>query len=248
MIIHTYEKGGRGRACADYLYEKSREIDLDEIIVLPIPTTRDNKYLKDSEIPLDDIVKMVRRGVFVIGYSLPKEFSERLIERGAYVFDAGLDENFLTMNAELTALCTLGILLTTSERVPSDLKFGIVGYGRIGKKLTEELLFLGADVRVYTSRDNMRLELCEFGVASSMSTKNASFSGIDILINTAPAVIFDASSIPDGLRVIDLASGNNFPFLESYERYPSIPAKMFPISSGRALAAAALSHLSRVKD
>ena len=76
MIIHTYEIGGRGRACADYLYEREGEIATEEVIILPIPTTRDKKYLKDSDIPLEDIVKMARTGVFVIGYMLP--FHQRL--------------------------------------------------------------------------------------------------------------------------------------------------------------------------
>jgi hypothetical protein len=55
-------------------------------------------------------------------------------------------------------------------------------------------------------------------------------------VNTAPAVIFDTSSgaVPDGLRIIDLASGDNFPGLASVEKYPSVPAKMFPLSAGRA--------------
>lgn len=243
MIIHTYEIGGRGRACADYLYEREGEIATEEVIILPIPTTRDKKYLKDSDIPLEDIVKMARTGVFVIGYMLPDEFTERLEERGAAVYDAGRDEGFLERNAFLTAMCTLGVLLTSSPVVPSDTRYGIVGYGRIGKILTRLLLFLGADVRVYTSRDNMRLELCEFGVASSMSTREASFHDIDVLINTAPAVLFDKCSIPKGLRVIDLASGNNFPFLDSYESYPSVPSRMFPTSSGRALGESAIAFL-----
>ena len=248
MIIHTYENGGRGAACAEYLREKDGEIPSDEIIILPIPTTRDKKYLKDSDIPLEDIVKIAREGVFVIGYSLPREFILQLEGRGALVFDAGCDEEFLLKNAELTAICTIGVLLTSSALAPGDMSFGIVGYGRIGKKLTRLLLFLGAKVRVYTSRDNMRLELCEFGVASSMSTREACFRDIDILINTAPAVLFDKCSIPSGLRVIDLASGNNFPFLDSYESYPSIPARMFPESSGRALGESALSFLKRQKN
>ena len=36
-----------------------------------------------------------------------------------------------------------------------------------------------------------------------------------------------------GLRIIDLASGDNFTGIEGVEKYPSIPAKMFPESAGR---------------
>ena len=237
MIIHTYEKGGRGEACAEYLRECEGELGISEALILPIPTTKDRRVLKDTDIPLSDIVRMAKQGSLIIGYGLPPEFSLELKEVGAIVYDAGEDEEFLLKNADLTAICTLGILLGSEERAPRDLTVGVVGYGRIGKKLTRLLLFLGANVRVYTSRDDMRLELCEFGVASSMSAACADLTGLDLLINTAPAVIFDTNegAFPEWLRVIDLASGENFPGLSDVERYPSIPARMFPYSSGRIL-------------
>ena len=96
------------------------------------------------------------------------------------------------------------------------------------------LLFLGADVAVYTTREKTRLELCECGIKAYAS--GAGVRGIDILINTAPAVIFSTES--EGIseaRIIDLASGNNFPGITGVEAYPSIPAKMFPKTAGRLL-------------
>ncbi len=237
MIIHTYEKGGRGEACARYLRLHEEELGVSEAVILPIPSTKDKRVLKDTDIPLSDIVRMAKKDSLIIGYGLPSQFSMELKETGAIVYDAGEDERFLMKNADLTAVCTLGILLGSEERAPEDLTVGIVGYGRIGKSLTRLLLFLGAGVRVFTSRDNMRLELCEFGVASSMSTASADLAGLDLLINTAPAVIFDTGEgiFPHGIRVIDLASGENFPGISGVERYPSIPAKMFPYSSGKIL-------------
>ena len=143
------------------------------------------------------------------------------------------DEDFLLENAELTALAALGIYLTSTKRSMRDTKVGIVGYGRIGKKLTNLFLYLGATLRVFTSREGTRLDLCEWGVATAKSTKDADLSGLDLLINTAPAAIFDKEIIPAGLRIIDLASGDNFPGISGVEKYPSVPAKMFPDSAGR---------------
>ena len=82
-----------------------------------------------------------------------------------------------------------------------------------------------------------------------MSATDADLSGLDLLINTAPAVIFDTRDgvFPGGLRVIDLASGENFPGLSDVERYPSIPARMFPYSSGRMLGRACERFLRRGK-
>jgi hypothetical protein len=140
------------------------------------------------------------------------------------------------------------VLLTTERRVPKDVSFGIVGYGRIGREITRLLLFLGASVRVFTTRKDVRLLLSEFGVSTSESVCGADLSGIDVLINTAPARIFDNGDDPylKKMRVIDLASGNNFPSLENAESYPSIPAKMYPESSGALLAESAISYVERL--
>ena len=55
---------------------------------------------------------------------------------------------------------------------------------------TNLLLYLGARVRVFTSRESTRIDLCGYGVASVASSSDADLSCLDILINTAPAPIF----------------------------------------------------------
>ena len=102
-------------------------------------------------------------------------------------------------------------------------------------------------MRVFTTRKDVRLLLSEFGVATAESASGADLSGIDVLINTAPALIFDTDSddFPKNMRVIDLASGNNFPMLDRAETYPSIPAKLYPESSGVLLADCALSFVRK---
>ncbi len=240
MIIHTYEVGGRGEACAEYLRAHSDGLSAQRALILPIPTTRDNIHLNGSDVLLSDILKSAERGMLVIGYGMPPDFSDALVSLNASVFDANDDELFLLKNAELTAMAALGILLTTESRAISDMSFGIVGYGRIGKKLARMLLFHGAQVRIYTSRDATRLELGGLGVDASASSKDAGLDGIDVLINTAPAVIFE-NGVPECIRVIDLASGDNFPG-RTVEKYPSVPAKMFPKSAGLALGSAAVRY------
>ena len=237
MIIHTYENSGRTEACAKYLETVGCICGIEEAVILPIPSTKDSRLLSGTDIPLSDVLKMAGPRRVIVGYGLPRELALLIKETGAKVYDASLDEEFLLGNADLTAIATLGIIIGSEKRAPKDLLVGIVGYGRIGKRLARLLLFLGAGVRIYTSNDSTRLELCEFGVASAMSTSEADLSGLDILINTAPAVIFntEGGTFPGGLRVIDLASGENFPGLMDVERYPSIPAKMFPYSAGRML-------------
>lgn len=232
MIIHSYENGKRAESCIEYLKGSDCLGDVTRIILLPIPTTRDNRTVLNTKIYINEVLDEIVEGTVICGYGLPENFYTEAEWRGGHVLDLSLDEEFLLHNADLTALCTLGILLGGGEYAPRDMRVGIVGYGRIGKRLTNLLLYLGASVRVFTSRANTRIDLSEYGVASAESSENADLSGLDILINTAPARIFPTRVIPDGLRIIDLASGDNFPEI-NVEKYPSVPAKMFPKSAGR---------------
>ena len=231
MIIHSYEKGERAEACIEYLKGVNGVGEDSRIMLLPIPSTRDKTTVLNTNIYINDALREVTAGDVVSAYGLPREFSDALRDRGVRLLQLDLDEDFLLDNAELTALCALGIFLSSARYSPRDAKVGIVGYGRIGKRLTNLFLYLGARVRVFTSREDTRINLCEYGVASVASSSDADLSGLDILINTAPAVIFCPEKIPKDLRVIDLASGDNFPGI-TVEKYPSVPAKMLPKSAG----------------
>lgn len=234
MIIHTYEKSIRAETLVEEITTYPEVNAFLDVVVLPIPSVREGKIVgidRDAE----SLLAPYGSGSLVIGYAIPESIKSALTQRGATVCDSACDEEFLLDNGALTAMCALGIILTSEVKAPSDLSVGIVGYGRIGRALCKYLLFLGADTHIFTSRDGVRLELCEYGIATAMSAKNADLSSLDILINTAPARIFDTEgeNFPKELRVIDLASGDNFPNLKTVENYPSIPAKMFPKSAGK---------------
>ena len=234
MIVQSYENSPRADACIKYLRASEIAARCERIILLPIPTTRDNKTILNTKLYINELIDVIGDGDLVSCYGAPTDLIKSASDRGAFAVDLEDDEEFLLENADLTALATLGIFLGSTKHSPGERVIGIVGYGRIGKRLTELFLYLGASVRVFTSRRDIRLDLCECGIATAESAYDADLSGLDVLINTAPAQIFNADSIPRSLRIIDLASGNNFPESVTVERYPSVPAKMFPMSAGRA--------------
>lgn len=232
MIIHSYEDTRRAATCAEYLNNSPPVQGNERIILLPIPTTRDNTHILNTNIYIYDVLNEICEGDVVCGYGLPSGFCAAVTEKGARVTDLSLEEEFLLENADLTALCSLLILAGESGRAYKDMKIGVVGYGRIGKRLLSLLLFLGSDVRLFTGRPCVRDELCELGVDATSDFGERSLSGLDALVNTAPSVIFDPAQMPPKLRVIDLASGDNFPGAPQVEKYPSVPSVMFPVSAG----------------
>ena len=237
MSIETYGTGARLRVAANLTVPFGIE---RRIILLPIPTTRDGKHVTSTDIELSEIFDGAEEGTYIFGYGIPTGLVSRAEELGARVHDLSLDEQYISEKAELTAIGCLGYILTSSAASPSELSFGIVGYGRIGERLVRLLLFSGAKVSVFTSRERIRNSLCEIGVGARDMTPPIDTSGIDILINTAPRDMRGDFShgLPLGLRVIELASGENFEGVSRVERLPGIPERYFSLSAGRTYAAA----------
>ena len=244
MKIKIFGKGERLSSCADVLQSDKSLSKYSEIIILPIPTSKDGEHLTGSDLALGEAFSSVGGDSFVLGYGIPKKYVEELEERGCVVCDALGDERFLLRNAELTALGVVGILLTTSKKSISELKVGIIGYGRIGKQLLRLLLFLGSGVKVFTRKNSTRVDLCSYGIEAEMSSEG-DYSGFDFLINTAPECILDGTEVSAALedgKIIDLASGENFPELAGITKLGGIPGLMYPVSAGRIYAETAIRY------
>lgn len=244
MTTIIYEKSGRSDACCDFLCKSNALAGFDKLFLLPVPSASGG-LLKGTDITVSEALLGAGEGSLVVGYGIPDDARAEVIARGGVVVDVCLDETFLLENAYLTSLGALGILLGSTASAPADLCIGVVGYGRIGKSLSQMLLFHGAKVTVFSSNENVRLELGSYGIETRRSDESSSLLGIDVLINTAPAVLFDRERLLEACpRVIDLASGNPFPDYPEAEKYPSLPAKAFPVSAGICFAKSVLRTLS----
>jgi len=105
--------------------------------------------------------------------------------------DYGAREDFLLRNAGLTAAGTLP-LLGTPEALPG-LRVLVAGYGRIGRSLAALLREKGSAVTVLARRAADR------AAAAASGCEALPFDGAagewDALVNTVPAVVFDAPAL-----------------------------------------------------
>lgn len=245
--IYTYGDDERLFYCKAILARRLN--GTGRVHILPIPTTRDGKTVNGTELPLAEFAEGVVSGDTVLAYGAPDELSRIIEARGGRVVDAASDEGYLEKGAELTAIGMLARILNRQRRAPDGLRFGIIGYGRIGRRLTELLTFLGAEVTVFTSRPELWEDLGRLGVKAvgtyelplireGVGGFSNPFEELDILINTAPAGILTEEDAPSlaGVWVIELASGDNIPDAVAHEIMPSIPAKEFPESAAAAYA------------
>ena len=242
MKIENYGVGERCAEAMRLLTEWADEVPTEaSVILLPIPTSRDGIHLAGSTLTLDEVIAGVGGGDVVVGYSIPDEKKEYITSRGGRVCDVSLDEDFLDENALISAVGTLEYILSVSRRAPMDMHVGIVGYGRIGRHLARILLFLGAKVRIYTSKNVTRVALGRIGVETREINYDSpvleDMGDLDVLVNTAPSPLgecFAGGKIPRGLCVIEVASGNNFVGVDGIVKLPSIPERSYPKSAGRA--------------
>ncbi len=228
-----------------------RVLPYKKIILLPIPTTRDGVNVNGTEITLESLIMGAGAGVAVCGYGLPQWFVVRLTESGARVYDALVDESFQQKNAELTAIGAIAEIITEKKRAPADVRFGIIGYGRIGSALLKYLCCLGARPIVFTRREAVCHTLGEWGIDSTTSMRLEDYMSVDVLINTAPTPITDAGGAlalnAGGVSIFDLASGENFGHSEYVVRLGGVPDKVFPESAGAAYADAICNALLTVE-
>ena len=244
MDILTFGAGERLRICSSTLASVySNGVSVPRVIVLPVPTTKDGKTVFGCDTALSEIVSFVEEGCLVAGYGIPEALADGVVALGGYIYDAELDEEFLQKNAYLTALGTVGYLLTKYPVCTSEMRVGIVGYGRIGEALARLLLFLGLSITVYSGRLKVIRALCELGICAEDYRGGADYSGLDILINTAPDRIITAGDMErfSGLGIIDLASGSYLSGIEGVIKLSGVPEKFYPVTAGRLYA----EHIAR---
>ena len=232
MKIKTYGVTQRLRVCCEILEKLDSRSTLH---LLAIPTTKDGVRVYGTDTELDAVADSVNERDVIVGYGLPGWFVEKLECKKCRILDAESDEEFLCANAELTAIGTVGYILNNGEASPKDISFGVVGYGRIGKRLLRYLLFLGAEVKVFTSSLATRIELSKSGIETRESGGVLDLTGVDILINTAPAQLIKDSDIPflpKGVRVIDLAAGRYLENIPGVIKLSGVPDK-YPESAGK---------------
>lgn len=238
MKIIKLGGGERVRIASELLFDELALCDKGfyELIILPIPTTRDKVTVTGTLVTIEDVIGLANSGTAVAGYGIPIYAKERIKQAGAMVYDAADDEDFLVENAKITAHGAICKILTETNRDAEELRIGIVGYGRIGSVLSELLLFIGAKVRIYTKSENKLSILAMSGADVRYYDGDFDISDLDILVNTAPQRLISEQNeiafLNRGGKIIELASGKNFS-TDKITVLSSIPDKMYPISAGR---------------
>ena len=156
------------------------------------------------------------------------------------------DEQLLQENAYLTAEAAVAAAMRRSKVSMAHARCAVVGYGRIGRSLTEILLNLGAEVTVLSRTEGKRSAARESG-AQAVELERAAkvLPGKQLIFTTPPAPVLDGTAldaVDAGAELIDLASPPYGFDLEAARelglhatREPGLPGRYCPLSAARVL-------------
>ena len=160
--------------------------------------------------------------------------------------DLWADEALQVENAWLTAEGALSAAMRTGDKCLRGAKCLVIGWGRIGRALTELLVALGAKVTVASRRESHRCRAIERGAEAVETERIESIlPGAQLVFNTAPAMVLDGKRLGSANRevmIVDLAS---LPYgvdlraawalgLRAW-REPGLPGRYCPESAAAAL-------------
>lgn len=191
----------------------------------------------------EEFLKMLSPGcrVFFCGPGVPKEVPERL-----HSIDLWKDEQLQVENAWLTAEGAICAAMNAGAASLKDCHCLVIGWGRIGKALTELLIGLHARVTVASRSERGYNAAAERGAECASTYRlGSALRGKQIVFSTPPervlgenelkfadpdAMIIDLSSAPFGVD-LDAARGLS---LRAW-REPKLPGRYCPFSAARAL-------------
>ena len=224
-----------------------------DAIILPWPLTTDGVRLncgKNTEnreiyIPrITEIIQHTDRSCVLFGGKVPISVKRFADEHNIRLVDYYEFEDFQIKNAVPTAEGAIGIAIKELDVTLAGAKAAIVGYGRIGRTLSQRLVSLGCIVTcIARSRKDLAWAECDGCSALHLTGFKSKPESFDIIFNTAPHIIFDEGILKKLSRetlIVDLASQNGGVDSTAAEKYGikvikalSLPGKTSPITAGK---------------
>lgn len=256
--VKVFGLGNLGAHCAqaELFTSIDKAIDGSDVILLPLPVTRDNvnlllaSYSKADTVPLVELVRLASRYNCraILGGMLPDGICSLCEKEGIFACDYYKSDDLQKKNALPSAEGSLMIAMEHTDITVKDMKALVCGYGRIGSLLASMLRSLGADVTVAARRDETLCEISMDGyravrIGGSAEELGMAVDSCDVVFNTVPSVILtsavigrvkskplyiEIASLPGG---IDLSAARDAGIRTVFA--PSLPGKYSPRSAGK---------------
>ncbi len=209
--LYGFDKLENFKECEKY----DKMMDSSDIIILPIPFSKDSKYVNmpfsNTYIPIKEIVYHLENKIIFVG-NIHQELKEELHRKNSQVIDFMQKEEFAVLNAIPTAEATIEIILKNTKKILQNSNCLIMGFGRIGKVLAHKLKGLSAKITCMTTSEEETAWAIVYGYETltikNMQNNCTKLKQYDIIINTIPKGIFkeELKEIRKETLLIDLSS------------------------------------------
>lgn len=238
-------------------FENEVKIGTGDIIILPVPLSKDGEvvYSSDSnlKIKIKDVFTRIDSSNFIFGGNISKAVEAYLTEKNISFFDYLSSEEFVVYNAYLTGLGAVKLLSEETDCDIRNKKVLITGFGKVGRFTAQAMLKAGCDVYV-SARNSFQLNEAEcIGCkVIEFNKKGAMLFLFDYIFNTVPENIFtsedishikgkyfELASAPFGVRRELFAGRENKYFFGS-----SLPGRYLSYSAAEKLAEFTVKHIN----
>lgn len=202
-------------------------------LLLPVPSFETDGRIRGGGIP-EHILADLPEHITVIGGNL-----RHPALHGYQTLDLLHDPQYVAQNAALTADCAIRVAGKHLPTVWVDCPVLILGWGRIGKCLAEQLKAMGAKVTVAARKEKDLAMLGAIGYRwENISQLGNGLSHYRVIFNTVPATVLRAEQCrlcdPECIK-IELASTPGIEDSNSISAL-GLPGKIVPESSGSLIA------------
>ena len=248
--VHTWALEDHGPLTGVQMETDPAGVELADCLILPLPAEEEGGLLHAplSHRPwkLEELLAPLRPGQLVCAGMAGPALAALAGEKGLVLQDYFAREELAVANAVPTAEGAIQIAL---EELPITLhgaRVLVIGFGRVGKALSQRLAGLGARVSV-AARKWSDLALAESCGYCGEQTEHLAgwLCGYDLVVNTVPAPVLGLTELSDlkpGCLVIDLASKPGGVDFEGAARLGvkviwalSLPGKVAPVTAGQCI-------------
>ena len=213
-----------------------------EILAIPVAAKRE----------LTDILAFhIKGGQRVYGSVFPKEFARQCEREGIILVDYMKDDTVAIQNAVATAEGAIAEAIIASKINLHRSRCLLVGFGKCAEILADKLNGLKCDVCVMARSNTALARASAYGYrVNTFEEAKECTDGVDFVFNTVPAPVIGRkilSCLPKHSIVIDIASAPGGVDLAVFselgiqaDRFPGLPARYAPKTSGDILAKAIL--------
>lgn len=248
--VHTFALERLGTIPGTQPEERLEGMALADCVVFPLPAAGEgsllNAPLSEGKHPLSRLLDVLRPSQVVCAGMVTPQVNAMAADRGLTLCDYFAREELAIANAVPTAEGAIQIAMEELPITIQGAKVLVIGYGRLGRALSQRLAALGARVSVAARKysDLAWAESCGYGIEHTGQLEGW-LCCYDLVVNTVPARILDRKGLEDlrnGCLVIDLASKPGGVDLEAAAQLGvkvvwalSLPGKVAPVTAGKSI-------------